>query len=200
MAKRIPRERVDEVVAVHCDAFFDYPTMRFVLDVAPEDYPEQLATLIGMFQASTDLKGGTFFGVEREGRLIAAADAVHSASPEPAELVLRRETTWEVLGPRARERYEAYSALTEKFTPDRPHHYLSMLGVRRTFAGAGQARPLLEAVHALSLADPTSTGVALETETAANVPLYRHFGYELVGHARIDDTIESWGFFRPNER
>ncbi len=197
--ERIDASRLPEAVAVHCEAFFDYPTMRFVLEGSASDYEDRLAALIGLFLDVTYLKNGVVFGISENGELVAAADAVRSGSPEPPELGRRRQLLWERLGEGARLRYEAYSALTEPFAPDAPHYYLSMLGVRRRFAGRGLARPLLEAVQALSLADPISTGVALETEDLDNVGFYQHFGYRIVGQARVGDGVESWGFFRQDE-
>jgi hypothetical protein len=62
----------------------------------------------------------------------------------------------------------------------------------------GHARALLEAVHALAAADPQSAGVSLSTELAKNVALYQHFGYAVVGHARVSPEMETWSLFRPN--
>jgi predicted acetyltransferase len=71
-----------------------------------------------------------------------------------------------------------------------------MIGVRRSHAGRGLARQLLTAVHDLSRVDPRSSGVTLSTEAANNVPLYHHFGYQLLSHARVSDDLETWAFFR----
>ncbi len=57
---------------------------------------------------------------------------------------------------------------------------------------------MLDAIHTMSERDPDSTGVSLTTETAANVPLYEHCGYHIVGHEQILDGLETWGLFRPN--
>ena len=198
--ERLDVARLPEAVAVHCDAFFDYPTMPFVLGDDRGDYAERLAALIGFFLESTLLKGGVAFGVTDGGELAAAADAVHSNATEPEELASRRHDVWRYLGPAARGRYEEYSRLTASFAPNEPHYYLSMLGVRRSHAGRGLARPLLEAVRSMSEADPTSTGVALETEDPRNLPFYEHFGYRRVGHREIAPGVESWGFFRPDDR
>jgi len=190
--------RKSEVVAVHCDAFSDYPTMRFLLGSVASDYGDHLAALIASFLDSTYSKRGVVFGVSVDGELVAAADVVHSSAVPPPEFLRRRAALWGVLGTEAQARYEAYSEVTRGFTPAQPHYYLSMLGIRRRFAGRGLARPLLERVQALSLADRTSTGVALETEDRRNVGFYEHFGYRQVGHERVADGVESWGFFRPD--
>lgn len=196
--ERIEASCLADVVAVQCDAFHDYPTMRFVLGAPGSDYEERLAALIGLFLDTTLLKGGVVFGSRVATELVAAADAVRSPAPEPPELASRRESVWDRLGGQARARYEAYSTATRAFVPHSPYYYLSMLGVRGRCAGRGLTRSLLEKVQALSLADPTSTGVALETEDPGNVSFYQYFGYRLIGHAEIGDGLESWGFFRPD--
>lgn len=197
--ERIGASGLSEVVAVHCDAFRDYPAMRFVLGVGDGDYDERLRVLIGLFIDSTHLKGGVVFGSRLEGELAAAADAVRHGATEPPELAHRRQATWERLGEPARSRYERYSAATRAFVPDRPSFYLSMLGVRGRYAGRGLARPLVERVQEMSRADPGSTGVFLETEDRRNIDFYRHLGFQPTGHVTVGDGLESWGFFRPDE-
>ena len=75
--------------------------------------------------------------------------------------------------------------------------YAVMIGVRSRARGVGFGRKLIERVHLLSREDTTSEGVTLNTEKAANVPLYEHFGYKLVGHATVAPGLETWSFFRP---
>ena len=71
-----------------------------------------------------------------------------------------------------------------------------MIGVRRAQQRLGLGRELLGAVHRLADDDPQSTGVSLTTERAENVPLYEHFGYKVIGHARVSAGFETWGLFR----
>jgi len=195
---RVDARRLPEVVAVHCAAFCDYPTMHYVLGAGTSGYSDRLAALISFFIDTTYLKGGTVLAVEDNGTFVAAADAVRSDSPEPQQLTDLRQALWQRLGEAARERYATYHARTQPFTPAEPHYYLSMLGVRPEYAGRGLARPLLERVNAIAQADKNSTGVALETENPNNVGLYEHFGYRLVGQVKVGDAFESWGFFRPH--
>ena len=199
IVERLDPSSLGEVVAVHCAAFRDYPTMRYLLEPPGGDYDERLATLIGLFVETVNLKGGVALGSREAGALVAAADTVRSDATEPPELATRREATWGRLGDGARSRYEAYKAATLDFEPGAPFFYLSMLGVRPDFSGRGLAKALLERVQALSLADPRSTGVFLETEDPANVSFYEHCGYRLTGHAEIGGGLEAWGFFRPDE-
>ena len=111
MSKPLPEQvdagRLQEVVAVHCDAFHDYPTMRFVLGARGDDYEERLAALIGLLIDTIHLKGGVVFGSREDGELVAAADAVRSGAREPPQLARKREALWQRLGAPARARYEA---------------------------------------------------------------------------------------------
>jgi GNAT superfamily N-acetyltransferase len=117
----------------------------------------------------------------------------------PAALAQLRDAVWRELGQSARMRYDAFGEATQRFEMSRPHYHLNMIGVRRSHHGQGLARQLLDAVHELSQNDAVSHGVTLTTEDFRNVPLYEHFGYEIVGHARIDAQLETWLFFRPKE-
>jgi hypothetical protein len=56
----------------------------------------------------------------------------------------------------------------------------------------------MEEVHLMSRRRSKSRGVTLTTEDPANVALYEHLGYEVVGHARISPELETWGLFRPD--
>ncbi len=71
-----------------------------------------------------------------------------------------------------------------------------MLGVRRSHAGLGLARRLLDALHERSYRDRESCGVTLNTEDPSNVPLYQHFGYRVIGQGRVSDELHMWAFYR----
>ena len=198
LVEEVEAAHLSEVVDVHCDAFRDYPTMRHILGAA-SDYDQRLKTLVELFVEALHLKGGVVFGSREDGELVAAADAVLHGAVEPPELARLRRSVWGRLGETARSRYEAYSAATRAFVPERPSFYLSMLGVRRRSAGRGLARPLVERVQDLSRSVPASTGVYLETEEPRNVDFYRHLGFRLTGHVVVGGGLETWGFFRPDE-
>lgn len=86
----------------------------------------------------------------------------------------------------------------EPYKPAAPYYYLQTLGVHPDFQAQGYGRALLDAVHALSKAHPTSTGVWLETSDSNNVPIYEHFGYKLKEKLNVQG-LEVNLLFRPNE-
>jgi ribosomal protein S18 acetylase RimI-like enzyme len=190
---------VPEVVSVLSESFFDYPVMRFVLG-AEADYPERLDTLIGFFVMARVLRDEVMLGVRAPSGLTAAALVSYpSRGPSPAELGTVRERTWADLGADARARYERFGAATDPFEAVEDHIHLGMIGVRRSAQGQGLGRTVLEAVHQLSASDPSSAGVSLTTEVDRNVSLYQHFGYEVVGSARIESAVTTWGMYRSDQ-
>lgn len=187
----------DAILDALCDAFHDYPVMRFVLGDRP-DYAPRLRTLIGLFTQARVARGDLVLGVDGPGGRLAAAALVNlPGDPTPAPWFEEfREQVWRELGPAERARYELYGTVSHAHDPTEPHHHLGMIGVRGEHQGEGLGRALMEAVQAAAEADSASLGVSLTTEVARNVALYEHFGYRVVGHSRVAPTLETWSLFR----
>jgi ribosomal protein S18 acetylase RimI-like enzyme len=195
---RLPSSRADDAVAVLCDAFPDYPVMRYVLG-REGDYGRRLRTLNDFFVTARFLRNEPVLGIhDRDGKLTGVALVSYPDRLAPDTLAALRDRLWAGLGAAERQRYEALGMASTKFVLPVPHIHLNMIGVRRSHQGRGLARKLLDAVHSLSAADDHSSGVSLNTETPQNVPLYQHFGYRLVGHAKVGDELETWAFYRPD--
>lgn len=192
--RTLTADDVPAVIDVLCDAFVDYPVMRFVL--GDDDYERRLPRLVRFFVLARVLRGETLLGVGEGGALRGAALVSRPESPSPPTLAALREEVWLELGSGARARYEAFGAATAAFVVDAPHIHLNMLGVRRSDHGAGLGRRLTDRVHGISASDPTSTGVTLTTEDESNVAFYEHLGYEVLGRAEVGPGLRSWGFFR----
>ncbi len=196
--QQVGREAFAEVTATLCDAFANYPVMRFVLGDSG-NYRERLTTLIGFFGTARLLRDDPMLGVSAGAELSGVAlVTLPGAAAQPAALAVAREETWAVLGTDARARYDACVRAWEPLAVAAPNVHLNMLGVRPRSQGQGISRLLLARVHALSRDRADSEGVTLTTEDARNLPLYRHFGYRVTGHARIAPGLETWGFFRPD--
>jgi GNAT superfamily N-acetyltransferase len=198
-AHTLPPAQSENIIDVLCDAFFNYPVMRFVLGGMP-DYSRRLRTLVGLFVAARVAREDLMLGVhDSAGALVATAlvNLPGGRLPPPA-FESYRQLVWAELGGEERVRYEAYGTTSNGFHPDEPHHHLGMIGVRRSHHGQGLSRLLLDHLHAVVDADPGSGGVSLNTELPRNVTLYEHFGYRITGHARVGPGLETWAFFRPS--
>lgn len=197
--RRLGEEDVADVIDVVCDAFADYPVMRFVLDYDHPQYAQRLHRFVHFIVMARLYRSEFMHGIVDGGVLQGTALTSLPARPvTSAPLDALREALWNELGPEARVRYEAYGAAFARFVPPDHHYHLNVLAVRHAAHGKGYARVLLEHVHALSRDDPESSGVSLTTENEANVSLYAHFGYRVIGRAEIAPGLTCWGFFRPD--
>jgi len=200
-------DRLDEAVDVLCEAFFDYPVMRYVVGATGPEYARHLKSLIGFFTEARFLRRDLVLAVREGDGLLAVANLNRPGSLPPTDPARRsedpvegiRRRVWERVGSAARERYEAYGRATARFAYPEPHFHLGMIGVRRGEAGRGHGRRLLEHIHALSVAETASRGVSLTTEDPGNVSLYQRFGYGIVGQERVAEDLQTWGFFRPDD-
>ena len=119
-------------------------------------------------------------------------------APPSAAMEEQYERLVDELGAAAAARIEDYEARTAGHKIDAPHYLLGMLGVRPAHQGRGVGRVLLDHIHAMSAADPESTGVWLSTEDRANVPYYERAGYGVIAEADVGD-IHTWAMFRPDQ-
>ena len=198
--RRLSRDETSDAVRVLCDAFSDYPVMRSILGMTePDSFARRLHALVEFFVMARALRDEPILAIESDGQVVAAATLTPpESSPTPAALSDVRSRLWADLGVDALDRYEAFGRVWDQFEIDQPHYHLNMIGVVGEHRGRGLGRRLLDAVHDLSSADPKSTGVSLTTEDPANVPLYEHVGYRVVGHGYVSPDVETWGLFRPN--
>jgi GNAT superfamily N-acetyltransferase len=196
---RLENADTDAVTRVLVDAFYDYPVMRYVLSDSA-DYDRDLQRLIDLFVMARVLRSDAIYGVRQGSELVAVAttSTPTDGKPEPAAFEGLREAAWAELGAAARARYTRCTDAWEPLTVHVPQIHINMLGVLRSRHGQGLGRLLLDRVHAASEADGGSEGVTLTTEIVANVQLYQHFGYEIVGRVDVAPGLETWGLYRAN--
>ena len=189
-------DHTESVVTVFCEAFHDYPVMRYVL--GPHgDYDARLRHLLHLFVMGRVHRSEPWFGIFSGSGLIAAATVSYpDAGPSPEAFRALQEQTWGELGPEALARYDEYASVWNGFLPEVPHAHLNMIGTLDSARGQGLGRLLMNRVHQLSLDTPGSEGVSLTTEDPRNVPMYEHVGYEVIAHQRIAPELETWGMYR----
>jgi GNAT superfamily N-acetyltransferase len=185
----------DEVLAPLCEAFADYPVMRYVLGPGG-DFPARLRTLVGFFLLARTLRKDPILATYDGDTVSGVAICTLPGLPGPPDLDEAREWTWARLGADARARYDQWIHIWGPLNVAEPNIHVNMLGVPPRYQGRGLARLLLERVHAMSREHPESAGVSLTTESAGNVAFYERMGYRIVGHGVIEPGLESWGFWR----
>ncbi|MFK0016008.1 GNAT family N-acetyltransferase [Streptomyces sp. NPDC091027] len=112
----------------------------------------------------------TSFWVSPEGRDKAVPDA---------ETVRELQ---DILGDRAAAFREAVEAAAEH-SPAEPHWYLAVIGADPAARGQGHGAALLRS--GLARADAAGLPVYLESSKPDNLPFYEHFGFTVLGEARL---------------
>ena len=199
LVRALDAREAPDVIHLFGAAFASYPVMRYVLGGPTAGDDPRLRTLVGFFVRTRVLRGEPLFGIADGGALVAAAmvSSPHGP-PSPPDVAALRQRTWAELGADARARYEAFGATCAPFLPEGPHLHLNMIGVQPARQGRGLARRLLEHVHGLARGTPGAQGVSLTTEHPANVGLYAHVGYPVVGEGDVAHDLHTWVMFRPN--
>jgi len=196
MIERLSRTDKAEAVEVLAAAFHDYQVMRFVLKDAGEAYETRLRALVGFFCELRFARDFPVLGL-RAGEGLAAVAGINDPEPGPWPPALQEawRATGEAIGPAALDRLERFETTSGGLEPKVPHYYLGIIGVRPELQGRGFARVLIDELIGMSRAHPRSAGITLTTESGGNVPIYRRFGFEVVGEADIDE-LHTWVMFR----
>lgn len=193
----VETERARDVTHVLCESFRDYPVMRYIVGEDVDAYEEKLRALVDFFVQARYFDGSPVLAIQSQGVVTAATTLTAPGAREaPGELSRIRDELWAFLGQPARSRYAGLCDIWGRFWLHEPHYHVNMIGVLPEFQGRGHSRVLLDFVHALSDRHPESRGTSLTTERLANVELYEHFGYQIVGHEKFGPNLETWGMFR----
>ena len=113
---KLTEEHVPEVTRVLCEAFYDYPVMRYVIGDGQDDYARQLNTLVHFFVMARVLRNEELLGtMDRKDLAATALVSYPGRGKAPPELMALRDKVWDGLGPESRSRYEAFGAASAPF-------------------------------------------------------------------------------------
>ncbi len=195
---QIEPEEKKQVIDVLTAAFYHYPALRFFLGSDPPDYGEKQRLMISFFCEARVLKGLPPFLIRHKDTPVAAALVNPAVSiPTPPQLKQAFKELKKDVGPAVIERLDAYDDACDELAPKAPHYYLGMIGVLPGHQGNGYASQLIEHIHEIVDQDPDKPGICLNTEKPGNVPIYYHFGYEVIGEADVG-PLHTWCMFRPS--
>jgi GNAT superfamily N-acetyltransferase len=137
-------------------------------------------------------------GIEAGGQLagVALIDPPGGV-PEAPEMGAAWEAFAAAAGEQAVGKFAEYGEIKEACAHERPHTYLTAIGIRPDMQRRGLGGRLLARVHQLSAGDRSSEGVALDTQSASNVTYYRRHGYEVYAEKTLGDK-PLWFMYRPN--
>jgi ribosomal protein S18 acetylase RimI-like enzyme len=174
-------------------AFADYPLIRAV---APTNRERASAAFCGMLVRHAVADGTADATADRA----AVACWLPPGRAAPSPLALLRcgvlPLIWELglSGALLLERLgRQFEHQRRRHVPG-PHWYLMLLGVAPAARGRGLARAVLR--PGFDAADRDRLPCYLETEDAANVPVYTRLGFALVGRRRVAGGLWNWEMTR----
>lgn len=196
----IKKENDNACGACLASAFAHDPWLNFLFNGTPSN----LLAFFTFLVKHIDLEGGKrFVHIAEEGTVAVACVAQPTTFKTPflnrMKAFLLSLNYFIKLTPRQRQRLNSYRNLTTSAQPNTPHHYLVCIGVTPNVKGKGIGKSLLERIHAIVEADPTSAGIGLDTENPENLPFYQHFGYTLIKTQKLGD-LTIYSMFRPNKQ
>jgi GNAT superfamily N-acetyltransferase len=201
---RPPVQRLDEryteqIASLLCEAFEDYPVMRFILGSKDDTYHSRLRRLIHLFVSARFYRNEPVLGIFDGSEIIAGALLSYPDTiKHPPMLLALRNSVWKELGEAAHSRYDTFNAANKPFGIAVPHINVNMIGVSSRYQGKGLGSRLMEEVHRLSIEDSASNGVSLTTEIRKNITFYERLGYGITGYTQVTPELETWAFYRPD--
>lgn len=143
--------------------------------------------------------GWPLIGIEESQKLVAAAGLTDPGEFQwPDSLKRAFANLRSCIGEDAALRLQNFARIAEASRPAEPHIYLGFIGTDPRMQGKGYGRALLDWICEYSESHPISQGIALDTENAANVPIYEHFGYHVTSKHSIDN-LSVWCMYRSNQ-
>ncbi len=186
-AIRLDRERLEEAAGTLSAAFEEDPILNFFF---PPSDPQQMEKMKALFRFSghTRLRmDDPFLGVIEDGQVVGAATLRSPGNiVRPDDLKADWEKVEKEIGEGACARLEQYHAVQERHELAEPMHYLVSIGVHPNWQGRGVGKALINRVIKYADDDPMSHGVALDTDSLANVKLYEHFGFKVYAENQIE--------------
>ncbi len=194
----LSRQHAQEAVEVLAHAFQNDPIVHYFLKGGGEEFQRHIRSFFNFScEVRFDLEW-SLFGCYEGARLMGVAGVTEPVDkPWPESLSHTYNNLKSEMGVDAVERLEKYAALSDAHRPTQPNYMVGVIGVHPDGQGKGYGRRLLDTVQELSESHPTSTGVALDTETPLNVQIYQRCGYQLLEELPLD-AVKIYTMFRPN--
>jgi ribosomal protein S18 acetylase RimI-like enzyme len=197
---QVDRAYLHEAIDVLSKAFTNDPMMQYLFESSTATYSR---SLYEMFRFSCEVRlllNWPLLGCwDTQHRLVGVAGlSLPGKAVWPPTLQKVYEGLKACIGINASTLMEKYGSQADTNRPNEPHYQLGMIGIDPHQQGHGYGGMLLQVLHKMSEAHPTSTGIWLDTENPRNLPWYQRFGYQIRALTQLGD-VQIWGMFRPNQ-
>jgi GNAT superfamily N-acetyltransferase len=163
-------------VAAIVAAFLTDPTARFAWP-SPYDYLRAMPLALREFAGSSFEHGAAYVSADLCGAALWLPPAVQP-NGEAVERIFR-----ETAKPEHLDDVLATFEKMGEWHPKEPHWYLALIGVEPNAQGRGLGAELMR--HGVARCDQDRALAYLETPNPRNIPLYRRFGFEVVGEFQV---------------
>jgi ribosomal protein S18 acetylase RimI-like enzyme len=188
---------VDRAAYVISEAFMDDPLVAYLL---PKRGGRKKA-LLAFFRAygQVSIQNGRGYGVGEPLHGVA-----YWKTPDQAEISLPLSTlkifipllftSYPISYIQKKAIFRQIDELHARYAPE-PHYYLDNIGVLESGRGQGAASSLIRPV--LERADAAGASAYTDTVNEANVPLYEHFGFQVMEACKIEvASLTVWALLR----
>ncbi len=189
---------IEPMAQALANAFSEDPLVSFILPNAKT----RVKTIAKFFRAMgrLNIRAGSAFGIGEplQGVAVWSFPNKPEASVTPKDLLTFLPVLFSsyTIGVRKARAILGQIDANHKKHASEPHFYLDNLGVLASARGQGLSSKLIHPF--LEMADSQRVIAYTDTVTKSNVPLYQHFGFELVEENRIADTgITTYALRRP---
>lgn len=186
-----------KAVRVLCEAFHNYPVVRYIVGNTEAEYDGKLEELVGFFVEARLARNIPLIGLEDGKELVGIAVVSPPVeAPMPREFKDYYARVERRLGVEAMERLQRYNQACEVTDPGKLAHYLGMVGILPRLQRRGLGLQMIGAVKELARSRPESSGIVLNTEIETNLPFYEKLGFQKVSEADAG-PVHTWSFYWP---
>ncbi len=175
------------------DAFADYPWTRWTVD--PDDHQARISRLQLLALEKLGLTFGAVWLSSVEGTVQSVAVWMDSAVSIPTSVFRSMDPVVAQLEGCRHDASLAAEREIEGWRPTQRHFALAVLGTAPARQREGLGGHTL--APGLATADRQGVGSFLETSSVSNLDFYSTFGFEVIGHTRLEgDGPDVWAMYR----
>jgi ribosomal protein S18 acetylase RimI-like enzyme len=167
---------IDESVGCLAAAFAQDPITQFLLLPGPE-YQARLAQFFSLLMRARMALHMPVILARGTSGIQGAAMGYATTRPAWPDDLSKEWDRFEKGVPGLTERMAVYDEIAARGKPPGPHYYLGVIGIRPDVQGRGLGMQLLTSFCDLSMSDPLSSGVYLETASESNLRFYERAGF-----------------------
>lgn len=189
---------LDESVSCLASAFARDPITGYLLENGA-GYRQRVSQFFSLLMRARIALGMPVLVARDNGSICGATMGYATTHPEWPKDITEEWDRFEKAIPGFTDRMAVYDGVAAQFKPAVPHYYLGVIGTEPNLHGRGIGSQLMKAFCAISVDDPASSGVYLETAQESNLKFYERAGFEETGRGKLG-AATLWCMFLTHEK